>query len=52
MAEGLDAFGSKTVVLDACMHITTYSISSGTSIHFIQEYVSNTLFIASTFLYL
>jgi hypothetical protein len=38
--------------LDVCLHVTTYSIKSGTSLNFIQEYVGIRLNIESTFLYL
>ena len=38
--------------LGVCMLTTTYSIDSGISMNFIQEYVSITLSIISTFLYL
>jgi len=38
--------------LDVCLRVTTYSIKSGTSLNFIQEYVGIRLYIKSTFLYL
>jgi hypothetical protein len=52
MAQELDTYGSKTLMLGVCVHITTYSINSGTTINFIQEYVSITLSVLSTILYL
>jgi hypothetical protein len=49
MAQGLDSFGLNTLILNVCMHITTCNIDTGTSMNFIQEYVSIILSIASTY---
>ena len=51
-AQGFELFGWKTLILNVSMHITTYNINSSTSVNFIPEYVSITLSIESTFLYL
>jgi len=41
--QGLGPIGLKTFILNVSMHKTTYNIHSGTSMTFIQEYVSITL---------
>jgi len=51
MVQGHDPFGLETLLLDVSVHITTYNTNNSTSLNFIQEYLSITLFIISTFLY-
>jgi hypothetical protein len=50
IAQGLDPFVSKTLILQACMHITTHNMNSGTSMKFIQECTSIIPPTVSTFL--
>jgi hypothetical protein len=42
----------KSSILNVSMHITTYSTNSGITMNFIQEYVSISLSIAPTILFL
>jgi hypothetical protein len=51
MAQGLEPFDLKTLLLNVSVHITTYNVNNSTSVNYIQEYVRITLFIISTFLY-
>jgi hypothetical protein len=47
---GTNPFGLNTLVLNVSMRVTTYKINSGTSMNFIQKYVSITLLITFTLL--
>jgi len=40
VTQGADVFGTKISILVVRVRVTTYNIISGTSLHFIQEYVS------------
>lgn len=48
MAQRLDPL-DQIFNIDVCMLVTTYNMNSGTSVHFIQEYVSITISITSRF---
>jgi hypothetical protein len=48
----LDLSESKTLILDVCLHTTTYNVNNGIAINFKQEYVRIILAIILILLYL
>jgi hypothetical protein len=49
--QGLDSSELKTLILDVCMYITTYTVNNGILMNCNQEYVSIILAIVYTLLY-
>jgi hypothetical protein len=50
-AQGLDLAGTKSSILDICIHVDTHVVNNEVWVNFNQEYVNIILTIISIFLY-